>query len=316
VDRRPLKPRAGHGMEYGFIPGLQKPVSRLVMGTMAPVSIPYASVMYDDFIERGGNCFDSAHVYGSGLSERMLGQWVANRGIREQVVVLDKGAHAPCCTPEGIIQQLFESLERLQMGYLDIYMMHRDNPEVPVGEFVDALNEHQRAGRMRVFGVSNWSTERIEAANAYARAKGLNGIAAVSNNFSLARMVEPVWAGSLAASDPEWRAWLEQTGTPLLGWSSQARGFFVRGNPEDLSDASLVQSWYCEDNFRRLKRARKLAAELGVLPTNIALAYALCQPFPVFALIGPQTLAETRTTMPGLGLKLTPQQLRWLNLEE
>ncbi|MDH7570293.1 MAG: aldo/keto reductase, partial [Armatimonadota bacterium] len=316
VARQPLRPRPGHPMRYGTIPGLEKPISRLVMGSMAHNGIAYASVMYDDFVERGGTTFDTAWIYGGGRSEVLLGQWIKNRGNREEVVILGKGAHTPFCDPESLTRQLYESLDRLQTDYIDIYLMHRDNPEVPVGEFIEVLNEHQRAGRMRLFGVSNWTLERVDAANAYARAKGLMGIACVSNNFSLARMVAPVWEGCVSSSDRESRAWFERTQMPLMAWSSQARGFFVRGRPDFTADRSLVTCWYSDDNFERLERAKKLAAELGVLPTNVALAYVLCQPFPTYALVGPQSLVETRTTLPALNLQLTPQQLRWLNLEE
>ncbi|MCM8756888.1 MAG: aldo/keto reductase, partial [Candidatus Omnitrophica bacterium] len=86
--------------------------------------------------------------------------------------------------------------------------------------------------------------------------------------------------------------------------------------PDDLSDQSLVNSWYSPDNFERQRRAKLLAEQLGVAPVNIALAYVLCQPFPVFALIGPRTLEETRTATKALEIRLTPKQLRWLNLEE
>ncbi len=316
VSKRPLTVRPDAPMKYARIPGIDQPVARLVMGTMAASNIVHASVLYDDYVEAGGNCFDTAYVYGGGESERLLGQWVKNRGIRDQVIILAKGAHTPFCTPEGLTAQLYESLDRLQMEFVDLYMMHRDNEEVPVEEFIDLLNEHQRAGRMRAFGVSNWTIARIEAANAYARRKGLSGIVAVSNNFSLARMVEPVWEGCLAASDPESRAWFMRTQMPLLAWSSQARGFFVHGDPANTADPSLVASWYSEDNFQRLARAKELAAQLGVLPTNVATAYVLCQPFPTFALVGPAGLAETRTTLPALAIELSAAQLRWLNLEE
>ena len=138
----------------------------------------------------------------------------------------------------------------------------------------------------------------------------------VSNNFSLARMVEPPWAGCLSASDPESRAWFARTQTPLFPWSSQARGFFAgRAHPDDRSDPELVRSWYSEDNFRRLERVNRLARERGVLPINVALAYVLCQPFPTFPLIGPRALAETRTSFPALDIELTPEEVRWLNLE-
>ena len=73
------------------------------------------------------------------------------------MVVLGKGAHTPLAYPDVIGRQLAESLERLQTDYLDIYLMHRDNPAVPVGEFVDAMDAEVKAGRIRVYGGSNWT---------------------------------------------------------------------------------------------------------------------------------------------------------------
>ena len=171
---------------------------------------------------------------------------------------------------------------------------------------------------MRAFGGSNWTLARVEAFNEYARARGLAGMSAVSNQFSLARMVAPPWNGCLSASDPESRQWLERTGTALMPWSSQARGFFLpgRARPEDRSDPELVRCWYAEDNFRRLARVNELAAKRGVLPINIALAYVLGQPFPTFPLIGPRLISETRTSFQALSVELSPAEVRWLNLEE
>ena len=138
----------------------------------------------------------------------------------------------------------------------------------------------------------------------------------VSNNFSLARMIEPPWAGCMAASDPTFRAWFERTQTPLFPWSSQARGFFTdRSDPDDRSDPELVRSWYSEDNFARKERVVQLARERDVTPIAIALAYVLHQSFPTFALIGPRALSETRTSFEALGVGLTPEEVRWLNLE-
>jgi aryl-alcohol dehydrogenase-like predicted oxidoreductase len=316
VHKRALEVRQGHGMKYGQIEDVGKPVSRLVMGVDNQHDMPHAAVMFDDFFEQGGNCFDTAYIYGGGVCEKLLGQWISNRGIRDQVIVLDKGAHTPWCDPEHMTEQFTESLESLQTDYVDIYMLHRDNPEVGVDEFIDVLNQHKKAGRIRAFGASNWSIERIKAANSYAAANGLDGFAALSNNFSLARMVDPVWAGCIAASDPESRRWLEGTQTPLMPWSSQARGFFTdRAHPDDRSDPELVRCWYSQDNFQRRERAVELADKYKVLPINIALAYILCQPFPTFPLIGPRTLAETRTSLPALDVQLSLQELAWLNLE-
>lgn len=316
LPARPLTVRDGTPMIYGEIAGVGKAISRLVMGVDNQKAMPHAAVMFDDFFERGGTCFDTAYIYGAGHCEPVLGRWIEARGVRDKVVILGKGGLTPYCTPDGISEQLAESLERLRTDHLDIYMLHRDNPAIPVDEFIGVLNELQRAGRMRVFGASNWSLDRLEAANDFARRHGLNGFAAISNNFSLARMIAPPWPGCVSSSDATWRAWQTKTQMPLMPWSSQARGFFTgRAAPADRSDPELVRCWYSPDNFARLARVERMAAERGVRPIAIALAWVLCQPFPTFPLIGPRTLAETRTSLPGLGVALTSEELAWLNLE-
>ncbi|MCM8758898.1 MAG: aldo/keto reductase [Candidatus Omnitrophica bacterium] len=317
VSGRPLQPGRKLKMKYGEIKGLDKKVSRIFMGVDNQQTFPHAAVMFDDFVERGGNAFDTAFIYGGGLHEKLLGEWIKSRNIRKDVIILDKGAHTPNCNPEDLTKQLFISLERLQTDYVDIYLLHRDNPEIPVGEFVDVLNEHKKAGRIKVFGGSNWTLERIQAANEYARKKGLEGFSVVSNNFSLARMLQPIWPGVVSSSDIESRKWFEKNQIPLISWSSQARGFFTgRYTPEDKSDPQMVRCWYSQDNFKRLERVTQLAKKLNVPTTAIALAYVLCQKFPVFAIIGPRTLSETRSSLIAVDIELTEQQLRWLNLED
>ena len=316
VSGRPLAVQPGNKMPYGRIQGIDQPVSRVVMGTAWMPGMPQASAVYDEYFERGGNAFDSAYVYAGGNSERMLGQWIRNRGVRDKVIILDKGAHTPFCTPAHLTRQMMESLDRLGFPSMDIYMMHRDNPDVPVGEFIDVLNEHLRAGRIRAFGGSNWPLERIEQGNEYARQKGLVGFAAVSNNLSLARMVEVPWGGCLSAHDPASRAWFKRTQLPLMPWSSQAQAFYVRGEPGDTSDKNLVRCWYSPDNFQRQARTRELAAKRGVSVMGVALAYLLNQPFPVFPLIGPALLSEVRTSLEGVDVRLSEDELAWLNLEK
>jgi aryl-alcohol dehydrogenase-like predicted oxidoreductase len=286
------------------------------MGCDNTTTMPFSAAMWDDYFSRGGNTFDTAYVYGGGLQEKLLGQWIKNRGVREDVSVIVKGAHTPFCTPEHLTSQLEESLGRLQTPYADIYMLHRDNLEVPIGEFVEVLNEHVKAGRIRAFGGSNWTLKRVEAANRYAKQHKLTGFTTISNNFSLAEMIDPVWGGCVAVSDAASRKWLTKHQVANFSWSSQARGFFAgRAHPDDKSDAELVRCWYSKTNFRRLERAKQLAQKRGVLPINIAAAYVLCQPFPSFALIGPRTIRELVTSFPALDIELSPDELRWLNLE-
>ena len=301
------------GMTHGTISGISKPISRLVLGCDKQRSYREAAEMFDDFFERGGNAFDTAHVYGEGLQERLLGRWLRSRGLREQVLVIGKGGHTPHCTPEGLTRQLQESLDRLHADHVDLYLIHRDNPDVPAGEFIDVLNEHARAGRMIAFGASNWTVERFEAANEYAARKGVKSFLASSNQFSLARMMSPPWPGCLSASDAESRAWHERTQMPLLAWSSQARGFFTdRAHPDRRENDDLVRCWYSPENFGRRERAIAMAKERGVSPTSIALAYVLAQPFPTLALIGPRTIEQSRAAFQDFGITLTAEDVRWL----
>jgi predicted dehydrogenase/aryl-alcohol dehydrogenase-like predicted oxidoreductase len=316
IANRPLEVPPNK-MKYGIVAGLDKKVSRLVLGVDNQTTVPHAAAMFDAWFECGGNAFDTAYIYAGGLNEKMLGHWVKSRGVREEVVITAKGAHTPNNFPAAIGPQLTESLERLQIDHADLYMMHRDNPDVPAGEFVDALNRELKAGRIKAFGGSNWSVARVQAANDYAGQKGLQGFSLVSNNFSLARMVAPIWGGCVSASDPISRHWLAKTQVALFCWSSQARGFFTDRAHRDtaLNDEEMNRCWVADDNWQRRDRVLELAAKKNVLPINIALAYVLTQPFPTFPLIGPRTLEELRTSLPGLEIELTDEEVRWLNLD-
>ncbi len=316
---QPLARQPDHKMSYGRVEGVDKPISRLVLGTMIfqKDRLPLTCALLDYFYEQGGNALDTAYVYGS---EKAVGEWLRLRGVREEMFIIGKGARDEAGTPEGLTAQLLSTLETMQLDYLDIYMMHTDRPATPVGELVECLNEHLRAGRIRAFGGSNWSSERIEAANAYARAHKLVGFAASSPNLSLARWNEPMWPGCLSASDVAARAWYAEHKLPLFAWSSQATGFFSgRYQPEGglvPAPEAIVRSWFNADNWERLARARTLAAQKGVTAAQVALAYVLCQPFPVFALVGPQSIDELRELLPALDITLSPDEMRRLNLED
>lgn len=315
VNGRPLKKVDTARMTYGRIKHLDQDVSHLVMGVDNHADIRINSVIYDDFIEQGGNTFDTAHCYGVHRS-KVLGQYIKNRGIREQVNVIAKGIHTPNCYPEYIHKELDQQLGWLDTDYCDIYFMHRDNLDIPVSEFVDALNEEITKGRTKAFGGSNWSLERIAEANAYAEANGKQGFSATSNNLSLALMVDPVWGGCTHISDQASLNWYEENQIANFAWSSQARGFFVEDrfdpNNLDAAEEELKRCWMSDENLSRRVRAEKLAKEFNVRPINIALAYVLAQPFPSFALIGPRTMNETWTSLPGLDVKLSPEQVRYL----
>lgn len=300
-------------MKYALLPGVERPLSRLVMGGMSSPTVA-GQIVLDDYFERGGNVVDSAYIYGE--ADESIGHWLRTRGVRDEVSLIVKGAHTPHCTPEGLTDQLEISLDRLGTDHGEIYVMHRDNPDVPVGEFIDVLNGHRKAGRIGIFGGSNWSIARLAEGNAYAAAHGLEGFSLLNNQLSLAAVVEPVWAGCLSASDADSRRWLTENHFPLLAWSSQARGFFTpRAAPDKRSDAELVRCWYSGANFERKRRAAELAQAKGCEEINIALAWVLNQPFPVWTLIGPATTGELHSSLGALNVSLTPEEVAWLNLE-
>ncbi len=312
VSRRPLRPGRHAEIPRLALPGVDKPVSRLFLGLDNQRTFPHLAAMADDFVERGGNAFDTAFIYGGGLMEELLGHWIKQRALRDDVVVIVKGAHTPCCDPANLREQFHISLNRLKTDYADLYIMHRDNPDVPVGEFVDVLDELRAAGQIRAFGGSNWSMERLREANAYAARTGREPFRVVSNNLSLAKMENPVWGGCQSAKGAEWTAFLQETGLALLAWSSQARGYFVPGRPD--GDPEIIRCWDSAENRERRRRAEELGAAKGVSPINIALAYVLSQPYRAFALFGPRAIDETRSSLPGVSLTLTLEELAWLDL--
>ncbi|MDP9731697.1 UNVERIFIED_ORG: putative dehydrogenase/aryl-alcohol dehydrogenase-like putative oxidoreductase [Rhizobium sp. SORGH_AS260] len=306
---------SGNTVPKRQIPGLAKPASVVALGFEFFPNFASASLTLDAFYEAGGNLFDTAYVYGGGKTEAIFSDWHTSRNVpREEIVLIGKGAHSPLCYPDMIAKQLDQSLERLKTDYVDVYFMHRDNLDVPVDEFVDAMDAEVRRGRIRgIFGGSNWTRERMDEAAAYAQKNGKQAPGALSNNFSLAEMLDPIWAGCVAASDDEWKEWLKSRQIPNFAWSSQGRGFFTeRAGRDKHDDEEIVRVWYSDRNFVRRDRAIELAQKLGRHPIHIALAYVIAQPFPVIPLIGPRTIAELEDSLSALDIALTDEQVKWL----
>jgi aryl-alcohol dehydrogenase-like predicted oxidoreductase len=299
------------------LPGVALPLSQLILGCDNKETWEEGAPVWDHWLEVGGNAFDTAYVYGAGKHETALGEWIARRGVADRIVVTVKGAHTPDCTPDAIGRQLDRSLERLQLDFAPVYIVHRDNPDVPVGEFVDALNVLKSAGRIGVFGGSNWSVERFAAARAYAAVRELQPMGILNNNLSLAVMTKPVWDGCVTSNNPVTLDYLRDTGTVHFSWSSQARGYFL---PEDLrnrlpEDTRPETCFGGEANAERRRRAEELAMRYGVTANNIAVAWVLAQGFPSFALVGSRAVGEIDSSLAAFDVALTPEDVRWLNLE-
>ena len=140
---------SGKLCRYGKIPGLEKTVSRMVFGTAIGPMIEgkNADELLDAAFAKGINTFDTARGYGR--AEESLGGWMKRRDNREQVVVISKCGNCDsdgsvCVNRKVIETELAESLQALQTDYIDIYLLHRDDPKTPVSEMIDALNEKSK----------------------------------------------------------------------------------------------------------------------------------------------------------------------------
>ncbi len=220
----------------------------------------------------------------------------------------------PRVTPEAIHSDLGESLERLGTDHVDMYLLHRDDESVPPGPLLEALNEEKAGGRIVAFGASNWTVDRIAAANEYAAEHGLTGFAASSPGLSLPRPVEMQFPGTLFADD-DTRRWHADTQLPVFAWTSLAAGFASgRFRPEDSDVDESTRAFFSEDNFERMRRAEDLASSKGATTVQIALAFVLNQGFPVIALVGPSNVENLNGTLGALDVGLTADEMRYLDL--
>ena len=304
------------------IPGINKDLSRVVFGCDNQSDSNHAFAMFDHFFSQGGNVFDTAYIYNEGKSDLYLGSWIDARGLREEVVVLGKGAHTPDCTPDKIRPQLDETLSRMSASYLDIYCLHRDNEDLPVEGFIDTLNELKDEGLVSVFGASNWSLKRFKEANDYALSTGKEPFTVLSNNFSLAHMNNPVWPGCFSCSEDDYLKYLTDNQISIFPWSSQARGFFLDtqeftalAHVADPNREEQDRVWGSADNLERRKRCFDLAEEKDVDPIQMALAFVLNQDFPSFPLIGPRNFFETESSLQATQIEVSSEEISWLNLK-
>ena len=319
-------------MQYATIPGVDKPVARLLQGSVMLTDDNRDANfrLLDACFENGFTAFDTAHGYGGGSSERELGAWIASRGIRDQVVILTKGAHPYAGEPDrvspGFIRSdLEESLERLGVDHVELYLLHRDSRDYPVGEIVDVLHEAKENGHIGVYGGSNWLADRVAAANEYAAANGKTPFTCSSPQFSVAEMVEPPWAGCISVSGAQGeadRAWYDENEISLFTWSSLAGGFmtgkFTRDNLDTFTnywDTNPIGAYAYESNFQRLDRALELAADKGVSVAQISVAYVLSNNPRYHAIVANWEADQAPLNAAAAHIQLSADEIAWLELK-
>ena len=320
-------------MEYQMIEGLDCRVSRIILGTGSLTDqndLRDKFAMLDTAVELGVNTFDTSKIYGGGTAELALGKYFRERRNRQDIVLISKGCYpAPWrrrVTPYDLASDLHDSLAKLGTDYIDLYLLHRDDPEQPVGPLIETLDRYCREGKIRSYGASNWTTGRIAEANQFARENGMRPFIASSPNYSLAELYNSPWSpGSVSISGPgqaEARDWYIREKMPVFAYSSLALGLFsgrvtrrlFAESPESVPP--MCAKAFCGDsNFSRLERVSILADEKGASIPQIALAYILNGDMNVFPVTGSETSEEIRSGAGSLNIRLTPAEKAWLNLE-
>ena len=199
--------------------------SRLVFGSADLRDDGITGPLLDQFYEAGGRSLDVANVYADGESARAVGAWLTSRGVRDDVVLYAKGCHPPYCSPALVAAEVDKALSDLGVNQLDIFMLHRDDADVAVEDFAEALVQQVENGKLAGFGVSNWTMPRFRAL-----AGCLDGardqLVAFSNHFSLGEMVTPTWPGCLAMTRHDLDE-LAGYGVQALAWAGLAAGYFA-----------------------------------------------------------------------------------------
>lgn len=307
-------------------------VSQLCLGTNqfgTQTNAAQAEEILDLFTRLGGNFLDTAHSYGDWIptapraaSEHVIGNWLHKKN-RADYVIATKGCEfdyragdfALRVTPELLEQDLLGSLAALQTNFIDLYWLHRDDASRPVQTIVDALISHQKAGRIRYFGCSNWSVARIEEAQRYAASIGNAGFSAC----------QPLWG--LAAPDrqamlkycpggyyPDGYQTLHAAGLAMIPYSSQSRGFFskVASGGQAALSPDMVELYFSDENLRKLKVVQTIAARHKVGINDVVLAYLTSQPLLTVPIIGCSKPSQLDESVSACALQLSATELQEL----
>ncbi|TDE53197.1 aldo/keto reductase [Nonomuraea mesophila] len=306
-------------------------ISRACLGTMnfgtehglAATDEAEAARVIDAFLEAGGNVIDTADLYHQGETEEIVGRAV--RGRREQVVVATKGAMPVGAEGRGLSRRhltraLDASLRRLGTDYIDLYQCHQWDPATPIEETMVTLDGFVRAGKVRYLGCSNFTAAQIvEAQWAAARVGGTPFVSLQPPYSLIQRMIEaetlPVCErhgmgtiayGTLGGGVLTGRYRHGETPDPdsrmgrLLGHSMPGAGRWA-------------QSLLNDRNLDIAEELVKVAAELGVAPSKVALAWVARQPGVTSILLGPRTVEQLRENLAAFELDLPEEAMARLD---
>ncbi len=305
-------------MEYTRLGRTGLKVSRLCLGTMnfGPKTDERESfAIMDRALELGINFFDTANVYGwelgRGVTEQIIGRWLAQGGgRREQIVLATKvyGRMGDRPNERGLsayhIRRACEdSLRRLQTDHIDLYQMHHIDRETPWEEIWQAMEQLVREGKVIYVGSSNFAGWHIAQAQCTAAQRHFMGLVSEQSLYNLAdRMIE-------LEVIPACQAY----GLGLIPWSPLAGGILAgRGEEGDRRRTGRAKE-VLEKHSERIARYEQFCAELGEKPADVALAWLLHQPAVTAPIIGPRTLGQLEASLRALEIRLDEEALKRLD---
>ena len=313
-------------MEYINLGKTGLKVSRLCLGMMTYGDKSWRDWVLEPeearpFVERaleaGINFFDTADMYSLGVSEQITGRLLGEMAARDQIVVATKvyfpmgsGPNQGGLSRKHILDAIDASLKRLQMDYVDLYQIHRFDPETPLEETLEALNDVVKAGKARYIGASSMYAWQFARALYLADLHGWTRFVSMQNHYNLVYREE----------EREMLPLCQAEGIGVIPWSPLARGFLAGNRQEPdagptaraRSDNLAHEYYYNENDFAIVERARQLGARLGVSTAQIALAWLLHQPAVSAPIIGASKMRHLEEAIQAVEIQLTPDDLAFL----
>lgn len=301
-------------------------VSRLTTGTMLFGEGDFHGMKYtlnqqaaDELIARsidfGINFFDTASTYNDGVSEEMLGKALGDR--RKDVIISTKVAFrtGPQAFNAGIgykhiVETCNASLKRLGTDYIDVLMLHNDDPITPLDETLKALEHLQLQGKIRYSGYSNWQTWKASAALQRQHDLGYSPMVAAQMHYSLLNR----------ELDDEYVPMAQHFGVGMMVWSPLSGGFltgkYTRENPEpeearlNTFDLGLFDREKAYDVVDRLKQ---IAEAHNTTPTSVSLAWLLTKPYCSTIIVGVSKLSQLQSNFDSISLQLSADEVKTLD---
>lgn len=221
----------------------------------------------------------------------------------------------PRLSRREIVHDLDESLKYLQTDVIDLYWLHRDDPDRTVAEILETLNDQRQKGKIRWFGCSNWEPGRIRQAMEYAARKKWRCFVGNQMMWSLAAPDRNALPDQTqAVMDAPTYAFHRETGLAAIPYSPQANGFFSvldEVGPERLGEG-IRRKYYSDANRGRFQRAKELSRQLNRSVSAVVLAYLINQPFPTIPIAGSGTIDHLRESLSAVDLKLDMAAIQYL----